>query len=94
MKFFLLLLQMIPAIIRMVKEIESVIPDGGLGATKLDLVLNTVETAAQESGEVAKSIEGYDLKGALKKIIDRTVRTFNDTGVFKSTKDLPPVPQS
>jgi hypothetical protein len=92
MQFFLLLLQIIPAIIRMVREIEAILPDSGTGPAKLDLVLNTVETAAMESREAAKAIEGHDLKSSLRKIVGATVATFNATGEFRSGPKPAPAP--
>lgn len=82
MKFFLMMLQMIPAIIALVRQIETVMPGKGLGPAKLDLVLNTVGAAAQGSSEVAAALEGKDMKAAVTGIVNTTVSTLNAAGVF------------
>lgn len=82
MGFFLVLIKMLPAIIEVIKKVEEVIPDKGKGPMKLDLVLNTVNAAANASPEIAASIEGHDLDGALTSMVNATVSTLNNAGVF------------
>ena len=74
MKTFLLIVQLIPAVIALVKEIESVIPQTGQGAAKL--------TAVREILEV--TVEGFtEIWPALEKVISSLITLFNTTGVFK-----------
>lgn len=84
MQFFIMLMQLIPSIIKIVREIEAAIPGKGQGAAKLDLVLNTVNAAAEGSAEVANVIKGNDLIGRVTKIVNLAVSTFNMTGAFKT----------
>ena len=83
MKFFLLLLHMIPTIIDMVKMIEKAIPDKGKGPEKLNLVLTTIDTAAKASTEAAAAIQGHDLNAAVTAIVGATVSTMNAVGKFQ-----------
>lgn len=83
MKFFLMFMQMAPSIIGIVKQVEDLVPAKGKGKEKLDLVLNTVNTAAAGSAEVAAAVEGHDLQGAVTSLVNATVATANAAGVFK-----------
>ena len=78
-------LQMAPALIGMVRQIETVLPGPKQGNAKLALVLNTVQTAAQGSTEVASAIEGRDLNAAVTGVVNATVATLNAAGVFAKT---------
>lgn len=82
MGFFLVLIKMLPAIIEVIKKVEEVIPEKGKGPMKLDLILNTVNAAANASPEIAASVEGHDLNGALTSMVNATVNTLNAAGVF------------
>jgi hypothetical protein len=82
MGFFLLLAQLAPAIIELVKAIEKAIPGKGHGPAKLDLVLKTIDTATAATPETAKVIAGHNLKTAVVSIVNATVETLNATGVF------------
>lgn len=90
MSFFLMLMQLIPSIIKIVREIEAAIPAKGKGAEKLDLVLNTVNAAAEGATDVAKAVGSRDLNGAVTKIVNATVSTMNATGAFKSEVPVAP----
>ncbi len=83
MSFFLALLKMIPAIIEIIKKIEEAIPESGKGPAKLDLVLKTVDAAAKAAPEIAATVQGRDLNGAITSIVSAVVGTFNAAGVFK-----------
>lgn len=82
MGFFLMLLQMIPAIIGIVKQVENVIPGKGKGSAKLDMVLKTVDVAAKSSPQIITSVGNHDLKGAVTGIVNTVVETMNATGAF------------
>lgn len=92
MSFFILLMQMIPSIIGIVKQVETAIPGAGHGPQKLDLVLNTVNTAAMASQPVATAIQGHDLNGAITGIVNATVATMNATGAFNKAPAATPIP--
>lgn len=83
MKMFFFILQMIPSIIALVRQVETVMPGKGLGPVKLDLVLNTVNAAAQGSSEVAAALEGKDLNAIVTGVVNTTVSTLNAAGVFQ-----------
>jgi len=82
MGFFLLLAQLTPAIIDLIKAIEKAIPGKGHGPAKLDLVLKTVDTAVAAAPETAQVVAGHNLKSAVTAIVNATVETLNGTGVF------------
>lgn len=81
---FLMILQMIPAIIGIVKQVEAAIPGVGQGPTKLNLVLNTVNAAAQAIPEVKAAFNpNDDLNGTVTSIANAAVSTLNAAGVFQ-----------
>ena len=57
MKYALLLLQMIPAIISAVKEIEAFIPDDGWGKEKLALIKDSLTAIFKEVDTIWPAIE-------------------------------------
>lgn len=74
MKTFLLIVQLIPAIITLVKQIEEVIPTSGQGAAKITAIRQILEVSYDEFQDVWPVIE---------KVIASLVNLFNVTGVFK-----------
>lgn len=92
MQKFLMLLQMIPAIIAIVKQVEQAIPGQGRGKEKLDVVLNTVNAAAAASPQVVSSIENKDMAGAVTGITNAVVATLNAAGALKQPAETAPVP--
>ena len=82
MERFLLILKLIPAIVALVQSAETLIPGKGHGKTKLDLVLNTVNTAAQLTPEVLHTLPEKDLEKTTTAIVNATVSTLNTAGVF------------
>lgn len=84
MNFFLMIVQMIPAIIRTVKEVETILPGQGKGAHKLNLVLNTVNAAAQASPAVVNAIGSHDLGAAVTSVINAAVATLNAAGAMSA----------
>lgn len=87
MQFFILIMSLVPSIIKIVREIEAAIPQKGQGGAKLELVLDTINAAAEGSADVAKVIEGHDLNGAVTKIVNKTVKKMNETGAFKTATE-------
>ncbi len=77
MQFFLTLVQMIPAIVQLVQQVEVAIPQKGQGPAKLNLVVNTVAAAAAAAPQVAASIGAHDLNSAVANIVNATVATLN-----------------
>lgn len=75
MKVLLLVIQIIPALIQLIKGIEDVLPNAGLGADKLKAVREIIEAAYEGASEIWPVLE---------KVISVLVALFNKTGVFKS----------
>lgn len=90
MQKLLMWLQLVPAIIGIVREIEKAIPQRGKGAEKLNMVLDVVDVAVAAAPEVAGAIEAKDVRGTVTKIVNATVGVMNKTGAFP--KDNPPTP--
>lgn len=86
----MLLMQLIPSIIQIVREIEKAIPQKGQGSAKLALVLDTVNVAAHASTETVKAIEGRDLNGAVTNIVGAVVSTLNAVGAFNKPDAVGP----
>jgi hypothetical protein len=76
MKVFLLIVQLVPALISLIKAIEEALPAAGLGAEKLAAIRKILEAAFEGASEVWPVVE---------KVISVIVSLFNNTGVF-STK--------
>ncbi len=79
MKYFLLALQYLPHVLQGVQAVETAV-HGVPGATKKQLVLAGIAAAAQVGEAVPE--DHVKLVSAL---IDSTVATLNNTGVFKKT---------
>lgn len=92
MSYFLLLLQIIPAIIALVKQVEVAIPGKSQGAAKLDLVLSTVNAALAAVPQIMATIGSHDLNGTITAIVAAVVASMNRTGGFTTTPPLPLIP--
>lgn len=73
MKTFLLIIELLPAIVEAVKEAEKLVPLPGAGKAKLDFVLGLITDTV---GDVSDAI------GPISKVISRIVGLANATGVF------------
>lgn len=73
MQIFLQIVQLIPALITLIKEIEKVIPAAGQGAAKLAAVRQIVEAAYSGFAEIWPVLE---------KVVAALVGLFNATGAF------------
>jgi hypothetical protein len=73
MKTFLLIVQLIPSLITLVKDIEGAIPQSGQGAAKLAAVRGILEATYEGITEVWPAVE---------KVISTLVNLFNATGQF------------
>jgi hypothetical protein len=82
MTFFLMLMQMLPGIVGLIKQVETIIPGQGQGPARLNVLLNTVNAAAASAPEVAAAIGNHDLNAAVATIANATVNTLNAAGVF------------
>ena len=74
MNNFLKILQIIPALISIIRSIEEIIPDSGKGKEKLALVEKMMTAAYAEITDLWPTIE---------KIVAAIVETANLLGVFK-----------
>jgi len=73
MKVFLMVMQIIPALIAAMRAIEEAIPGQGKGEEKLTAIREIVEVSHEEAGVIWPILE---------KVIARLVAVFNRTGVF------------
>jgi hypothetical protein len=69
-----LVLQLLPLIISVTKQLEELFPDSGLGKMKMSLVIETVRASLGAS---------QDLVPTITKVVDVVVMVFNNFGVFK-----------
>lgn len=69
-----LVLQLLPLIISVTKQLEELFPESGLGKMKMSLVIETVRASLGGS---------QDLVPTITKVIDVVVMVFNNFGVFK-----------
>lgn len=81
----LLVMQMLPAIIRAVTDIEAIMPQSGLGATKLQLIVQGVTIAYADLSASLKNVPPLEkVILFIEKYASFVVGVFNQTGVFKS----------
>lgn len=68
-----LVLQILPLVISVTKQLEELFPESGMGKMKLSLIVETVKNTlgSQESLSV------------ITKVVDTVVSVFNTFGVFK-----------
>ena len=76
MKTLLLVIQLIPAVMNLVKAIEEALPEAGFGAEKLEAVKEILQTSYDGITEIWPIVE---------KIIAIVVNMFNKTGKFSSS---------
>ncbi|MDE3038934.1 MAG: hypothetical protein KGJ21_10870 [Pseudomonadota bacterium] len=82
MQFFALiklLLSLLPAVIECVKAVESAFPSLS-GSSKLGMVMNTVQTAANHASDMEQSFEA--IAGPVQTMVNGVVSTFNAAGIF------------
>jgi hypothetical protein len=78
----LAILKLIPTIVGLVQVAETMIPGKGQGPAKLNLVLNTVNAAAQTAPDVVNAISAKDMNAAVTAIATAAVVSLNAAGVF------------
>lgn len=83
MALFLSIIQLIPSIIRLVRQIEELVPQPAQGAAKLNFVLDSVNSIAVEIPELATST--VPLQKAIAGIVAASVTMFNQMGVFRKS---------
>lgn len=76
MKILLLVVQLIPALISLIKAIEDALPAAGLGAEKLAAVRKIIEATYEGAAEIWPTLE---------KVISAIVSMFNAVGIFKKS---------
>lgn len=76
-----IIIQLLPLILEAIKALESMLPEGGLGKLKLEIIKSAVEAAYNVSNEYSVKFDA--LWPALEKVIGSIVATMNATGVFK-----------
>ena len=74
MQTLILILQLIPLLIEVIKAVEKALPAAGYGSEKIEAVRKIMETSYAGIAEAWPTIE---------KIIGIIVELFNKTGVFK-----------
>jgi len=77
MKVLLLVIQIIPALISVIKALEEALPKAGLGGEKLATIRQIIEATYEGASEIWPTLE---------KVIDAIVALFNKTGVFSTGK--------
>ena len=83
MKYILMFLQMVPAIIEAVKKIEEFIPASGWGKEKIAAIRESLSVIFKEIDSVWPAIEVF---------IGAMVKLANLTGVFKKPEVTEPDP--
>ena len=73
MKILLIIIQLIPVLIELLKAVEAAIPGEGKGEAKLAMVRGVIEAGYEGASEIWPSLE---------KVIAVIVKAFNATGVF------------
>ncbi len=76
MKYALMILQMIPAIIGAIKSIEEFLPATGIGKEKIAVIRASLESTYDGVSEVWPAVE---------KVVGMLVTLANSTGVFKKS---------
>jgi hypothetical protein len=76
MKTLLFIVQLIPALIELIKAIEAAIPASGQGREKLEAIRKIIEATYDGAKEMWPMIE---------KTIEAIVGLFNKTGIFTTS---------
>lgn len=84
---FILALNMLPAILQLVRLVEVLIPGQGRGKEKLNVVLATVGAAADSAPAVVDAIDKKDLAGTITAVTNAAVSSLNAAGALKQPQD-------
>ena len=79
MRYILMFLQMVPAIIEAVKKIEEFIPASGWGKEKIAAIRESLSVIFKEIDSVWPAIEVF---------VSAMVKLANLTGVFKKSEEI------
>jgi hypothetical protein len=82
MQYFFLILQLIPSIFALIRQVEIAIPQPGQGPAKLNMVLAGVQAAAADVPEIANVVKEHDWVAAITRITNAAVSALNAAGVF------------
>lgn len=89
MKKFLLILQMVPAIIQTVIAVEHAVTTPHAGAQKLDIVLNTTSKAAEAVPEILNEFKTGELQQVTTSIVNAAVASLNTAGALRPKTTQP-----
>lgn len=73
--------QMLPVLISLIRQVEDTFPQSGIGAQKLDMVMQMMQAAMEAAGQAQDAFN--QIKPVVVKTIASIVAIFNATGVFK-----------
>lgn len=73
MKTFIQIIQMLPALITAVKQVEEFVPSTGSGKEKLAFIIGIIQDTVEDAKSMIPTIE---------KVVSRLVILANSTGVF------------
>lgn len=82
MTYFLLALQLLPAIIAAVKALEREIPISGAGKEKLDLIVGVAEAVFETAPSDVSNLNRESLIKTIISMVGRIVSVLNTLGVF------------
>ena len=76
-----LLVELLPTIVSIIKQIEALIPQSGQGATKLAMTRELIEGAYKQATDISVSFD--EVWPAIQRTITSLVATYNSLGIFK-----------
>jgi hypothetical protein len=75
--------QLLPIVFETVKTVEGMFPQGGQGATKLQMVANIVQEAAKATNAAVAQLPSF--VSVLTPVVSGMVTMANATGLFKKS---------
>lgn len=79
------LLQLFPSILASIIAVDQMVKGAKKGTTKKQLVMDAVKLGTGIAGEVGSSLGNSQIQ-AISVLIDKTVETLNNAGVFEAAK--------
>ena len=76
------IMKLLPLVLSAVKAIEEAIPLPNQGKKKLDLVLDVIQSAYDQSPDLTKSLSWPQLVSILTQMIGKIVGVHNELGLF------------
>jgi len=83
MSRFLAWFQIIPALIKVVRELEDAIPITGAGPAKIELLIALARAFYEAEEHIRKEIPWDSLRGVIVNAVAIVVKAFNALGIFK-----------